>query len=156
VSVHVLSRRFGVMLGVTAIVWLGFPTQSAHARDWAPCAPKPSWHWRYGSVWYCPMWRGDVELRRTATPGGPIVGKLAFGGWSNWFKHQCVGQRYTAGRYTNVWWAWTIADPWTVRENGGWGYVSQVYFSGGDPDEADGGGLPRLDRPRLDRPCYMG
>ncbi|HEY3003901.1 MAG TPA: hypothetical protein VGJ44_16270 [Kribbellaceae bacterium] len=64
-----------------------------------------------------------------------IVGYLWNGGWANWFAEQCQFPEndYSLNGARNNWWAWTMAD------NGQWGWVSEVYFSGGDNYEADGG-----------------
>jgi hypothetical protein len=112
---------------------------TAQAVDESPCRRPQvarASHW----VQYCPLWRGNVPVYNSPDRGNnaTVVGYLVQGGSVNWF----VGDRYRS-RYTfrtssgrvlyNGWWAYTLAD------NGRWGWVPEVFFSGGENDETDGG-----------------
>ena len=102
--------------------------------DNAPCARPQVFranHW----VQYCPLWRGQVPVYADPDHGNSaaVVGTLVYGGSANWFVGDEPHSRYTYGSYYNRWWAYTLAD------NGHWGWVPEVYFSGGDNDEPDAG-----------------
>jgi hypothetical protein len=58
------------------------------------------------------------------------VGVLVNGGSANWFICQVRSNVYRYGNYTNVWWAWTLADNLKT-----WGWVPEVYFAGGATHE---------------------
>jgi len=51
---------------------------------------------------------------------------------TNWYICQAEGDNYCQGGYCNTIWAKTYAD------NGQLGWVSEVYFQGGNDNEADG------------------
>jgi hypothetical protein len=102
----------------------------ASATDLHPCVRPQifrSSHW----VQICPLWRGQVPVYSSPDHGNgaPVVGYLVNGGVSNWFVGDRYRSRYTYGRYYNHWWAYTEAD------NGRWGWVPEVFFSGGGNDE---------------------
>lgn len=106
----------------------------AAAVDDYPCGDP----WRqeyYGyDVQTCPLWRDNVPVHVTADQSSRIVGYLEVGGSTNWFVHQTPSLDYQFPenpQVRNKWWARTVAD------NGNWGYVSEVYFAGGENDERD-------------------
>lgn len=113
----------------------------ATAADGSPCA-APTQHPSFGAVQHCPIWmpaRGHVPVHELRG-GQPVqVGRLNAAGTANWFVCQTTtpdGQQpapYAEGPYRNVWWARTLSD------DNRWGWVNEVYFSGGGNDEADGG-----------------
>ncbi|MFF3314270.1 hypothetical protein ACFYV5_02015 [Streptomyces sp. NPDC003035] len=78
-------------------------------------------------VSYCPLWRSHVPVYAlsTADTNNSIIGYLEVGGYANWFVCQIPGDHHWVGNYSNNMWAYTMAD------NGKWGFVSQVEFSGG-------------------------
>jgi hypothetical protein len=85
---------------------------------------------------YCPLWRDRVPVRASRSGRAPIVGYLNLGGTANWFVYQMRGDRQTlptSPPVWNRWWASTKAD------NGRWGWVNEVFFSGGDNGEPDRG-----------------
>ena len=86
-------------------------------------------------VQFCPLWRANVPVYDTADAGNGAkqIDTLYVGGTANWFVGQQWRSRYTSGPYTNRWWAFTLGD------NGRWGWVPQVFFSGGANDERDAG-----------------
>ncbi len=115
----------------------------APAADGDACA-APATHGSFGRVQVCPLWmpsRAYVPVDSLA--GGVVreVGRLTRAGRANWFVCQTAAPggrtvRYRDARhpqYTNVWWARTLSD------TGAWGWVSEVYFSGGADDERDAG-----------------
>jgi hypothetical protein len=80
----------------------------------------------------CPLWRGNVPVIDLET--GKEVGKLDEGGSANWFVCQHETDRvHRFGGHAHDWWARTMAD------NGVMGWVSLVYFQGGDDFEKDRG-----------------
>jgi hypothetical protein len=104
-------------------------TPAALATDTAPCGAP----YKHGTlmVQKCPLWRGDVGVYDLNT--GRKVGTLEVGGSANWFVCQAkfIDHPADLGGYSNVWWAYTMAD------NRQWGWVSEVYFSGGGDFERD-------------------
>lgn len=134
-----------MMLLGTLVVLLAL-APPATAEDGDPCG-DPYWREmrRAGveeGIWVqdCSLWRGDVPVY--ASPfnmshwedEGDVVGHL-WNAEGNWFLCQeDVGDVYWGPGdkdYANTWWAYTMAD------NGAWGWVSEVYFSGGDDYEGD-------------------
>lgn len=61
------------------------------------------------------------------------VDTLDVGGSANWFVGQARASSFTFAGYTNDWWAFTLGD------NGRWGWVPEVFFTGGHDNERDGG-----------------
>jgi hypothetical protein len=107
----------------------------AFAYDSYPCGKRTTVTlngWRY-DVQYCPLWRGNVPVHENPWPGSRVVGYLTYGGRANWFAYQCPEPEhpYHLDGYWNSWYGYTMAD------NGRWGFVSEVYFSGGNDNEPD-------------------
>jgi hypothetical protein len=103
----------------------------AGARDRYPCGEK---YEHVGTVVQnCPLWRGNVPVYEWGDHIGDVVGYLTHGGRANWFvcQKKDANEPYQLGNDINDWWAWTMAD------NGKWGWVSLVYFTGGDNYEPD-------------------
>lgn len=104
----------------------------AEAYDRWPCDP-PRWQSYYGIyVQNCTIWKSWAPVRQSADASSPIVGYLQWAGSTNWFTYQCYWGVQWEGQWVTNKWAYTLAD------NGRWGYVSQVYFMGGDNWEWDG------------------
>jgi len=122
------SLLLAVVLGAAAI-----PTHtSAAVKDDAPCSP--TFEHNGLTVQICPLWRGDAPVYDFANSQlGSQVGKLNVGGTANWFvcQTQFTNIPYEYGGYENNWWAYTMAD------NGHWGWVPEVFFSGGGNNQAD-------------------
>ena len=73
-------------------------------------------------VQYCPIWKSNTPVYDGSSA---IVGYLTYSGDSNWFIcHLPDVGGYSAYGYTTTDWAMTEAD------NGRWGWVPAVYFSG--------------------------
>jgi len=117
-----------VVLGAAAI-----PTRThAAAKDDYPCGPQFDHDGLMVQI--CPLWRGDVPVYDLANSQlGSQVGKLNVGGTANWFacQTQFTNIPYEYGGYETNWWAYTMAD------NGRWGWVPEVFFSGGGNNQAD-------------------
>jgi len=104
----------------------------ASAADNRPCAANQVYrasHW----VQYCPLTRAGVPVYANAYSGNGAarVGTLIRGGSANWFVGQSRNSTFSLGTALNNWWAYTQAD------NGRWGWVPEVYFSGGLNYEKD-------------------
>jgi hypothetical protein len=130
-EVNVLKTTMAI-LGV--LVMLLASSVPASAKDEYPCGDQ---YWHDGVdklVQDCSMWRGAVPVFED--PWGEITGEPIGYLWNangNWFDcHKQTVTYYDSG-YFNDWWAYTMAD------NGEWGWVPEVYFSGGDDFERDGG-----------------
>lgn len=130
-----MQRSAFVGLLVVAVL-IAAPTQ-ASAADSYPCGAQTSRS--YGgtiTTQTCPIYIPDrlgyVPVHAFA-PNATAVGKLVQGGSANWFLCHARGPSYREGSYSNVYWALTQSD--TGRR----GWTSEVYFSGGSNDEADGG-----------------
>ena len=118
---------FAAAVAATAVAFL---PSAAQAYDKYPCGNT----WNYGRhvVQTCPLWRGDVPVFATASRYSRVVGMLR-SRWGQWFTLGVTGGTYSLGAAgVNHWWAQTMAD------NGAWGYVPQVFFSGGGNYEPDG------------------
>jgi hypothetical protein len=131
-----LAAAAGTVVAVSTVMAATLVTTAgqAVAADAHPCARPQvvrASHW----VQYCPLWRGHVPVYTDPDHGNnaPIVGYLNQGGSVNWFVGDDYRSKYTLGRYYNHWWAFTLAD------NNRWGWVPEVYFSGGVNDETDAG-----------------
>jgi len=117
----------------------------AQANDAYPChSPKDRAFrddqgllWPKVSTMRCPLWRGNVPVHAWSSSAAPVVGHLVAGGSANWFVAEKQSNPYRLGGAQNNWWASTMAD------NGRWGWVSEVYFRGGGPNENDAGLLIR-------------
>lgn len=83
----------------------------------------------------CGLWTGNVPVYGDSWSTSGVVGYLNVGGRANWFLYECTAgasnELYVDG-YHNDWWAFTEAD------NGKWGWVNEVYFSGGANDQGSG------------------
>ncbi|NLT54298.1 MAG: hypothetical protein GXX79_06975 [Actinomycetales bacterium] len=129
--------RAAVSWLATALVATGLLAMGAapaSAVDNSPCQRPQvyrSSHW----VQYCPLWRSNVPVYSSPDQGNgaTVVGYLVYGGSANWFVGDRYRSKYTYGNYYNHWWAYTLAD------NGRWGWVPEVFFSGGGNDETDSG-----------------
>ncbi|WP_432842025.1 hypothetical protein [Dactylosporangium sp. CA-092794] len=110
---------------------------TASASDASPCSRTQFTVYSIFKVQYCPLWTGNVpvyDISAVWTGGNQApVGYLTYGGWANWFNGQAEFGEYGLNGYQNRWWAFTQAD------NGAWGWVPEVYFSGGGNDEPDSG-----------------
>jgi len=138
-----MSRMMTIAGLMVLLVSLALP---AAAEDAHPCGAR-YWHEvsRTGvgyEVQDCSMWRGDVPVYEEPVSnvgsGNQMPAPVGYL-WSaegNWFLCQAETSRvYRApgdNDYANDWWAYTMAD------NGEWGWVPEVFFSGGDNFEKDG------------------
>lgn len=130
---NVVVRRMLAMLGVVGALALSMIAMAApaHAVDNYPCGAQ-WWHSGVGQyVQYCPDWAPDNQIPVLNSSWG-VEGYINAPG-NDWYVCQSVGGTYTLGSYSNDKWAWTMAD------NGRWGWVSEVYFRGGNNFEADAG-----------------
>jgi hypothetical protein len=114
-------------LAGTLLAFLTVTAAVAPAAQARP-APIPCRH-TTGDRYDCTFWpSGDGK-----TGGAPVVNASgARVGWlhkgTNWVNCQAVGARAASGPYSNVWWAWTLAD------NNQPGWVNAVWAAGGDND----------------------
>lgn len=120
-------------MAVAAGTMLVATTGPAAAIDNRPCSrPQVSRanHW----VQYCPMWRGSVPVYSSPDQGNAatVLGYLNRAS-GNWFVGDLNRSTYRSGSLVNTWWAYTMAD------NGRWGWVPEVFFSGGLNNEPDAG-----------------
>lgn len=131
------TSRCPLALVVALLAAAGWPSVAA-ARDGNPCgAPEVR---RVGTgtlrTQDCPIWiprrLASVPAWSFTTHPPTLVGRLARSGTANWFVCQRSGPVGGDGPLRNRWWALTRAD------NGRTGWLGQVYFQGGGPDEADG------------------
>jgi hypothetical protein len=136
---------------LTALAVLAATAAPAAAADDQPCL-APYTEPQFGTVQKCPLFmpgRGYVPVHRFQN-GSPVeVGRLVQAGTANWFVCQdetpdgITPARYQDAdhpQYANKWWARTLSD------DDEWGWVNEIYFSGGGNDEPDGG-LRRCDPP---------
>jgi hypothetical protein len=154
---HLVSRSSARSVSVrvvrvalsTTVIALLVATQ-ATAYDSYPCGRRTSitMSGRRYDVQYCPLWRGNVPVLKDPWPGSRVVGYLTYGGSANWFSYQCPepDKPYRLGKYWNTWYGYTMAD------NGQWGFVSEVYFSGGKNNERDRGLIQQVEL--LSDPAY--
>lgn len=117
-----------VLLGsvfALALLVLPMAVPAASAHDSYPCGPVRNGHQ------VCQMWRGNVPVLNT---NWHVVGHL-WNASGNWFVCQQRGGTYhvPGTSYYNNWWAYTLSD------DGGWGWVSEAYFKGGNNYERDAG-----------------
>ncbi|MFB9368562.1 hypothetical protein [Kitasatospora albolonga] len=127
--------------GLAALAAVLVSAPGAAAYDGSPChSPTQrnltnpyNGHTSTETVTYCPLWRGNVPVYATRDLNSGVVGYLVYGGSSNWFVFEKQGATVNLGGAVNNWWASTLAD------NGKWGWVPEVYFSGGDNYEDDRG-----------------
>ncbi|MFJ6087936.1 hypothetical protein ACIQI8_41840 [Streptomyces sp. NPDC092369] len=121
----------------TALVCVGpvSTASAAPAGDPGACAPNGRTS-SQGPEYVCGLWKGNVPVYSWPFADQPIVGHLNQGGRANWFIGQCQSVNdngtpayFRDGPYYNSWWAYTLAD------NGRWGWVPLVYFSGGANDQ---------------------
>jgi hypothetical protein len=142
-----MRKRFmvGAVCAAAATLGVGMASASpAMAVDNVPCKPtvKRTFTWA-GTPWnetlfQCSTWRNNVPVYAAPDPSSRVIGHLK--ARSNWFLFEFRGKRLDVGRNWNTWWASTKADASTVVPGAdGWGYVNEVYFSGGANDEDDRG-----------------
>jgi hypothetical protein len=106
---RVVSASTGLVTAAALVTALGGPAQ-ARSDDY-PCGPE------FGK-----------EI------GGTIYAVQICPGWAggdDWYECATRGDSYAHEGLVNDEWAQSMAD------NGKWGYVSQVYFQGGDNWESD-------------------
>lgn len=133
---RIVQRLYTVVASV-ALATAGVAVATAGpaaAADNQPCARPQVYkasHW----VQYCPLWRANVPVYASPDQGtgAAVVGHLVSGGSANWFVGDSYRSYYSSGSYYNHWWAYTLAD------NGRWGWVPEVFFSGGNNDDTDSG-----------------
>ncbi len=121
-------RTFAVSTLVSCVAALAATAAPAAASDPGACAFNGRWLWDRAE-YQCTLWRGNVPVYSGYRTDSSIVGYLSVGGRANWFLSQCVGNVAHLGRYTNYWWAWTMAD------NGRMGFVPLTYFAGGEDNQ---------------------
>jgi hypothetical protein len=126
----ILSRLALVTVAVAGMT-VGV-TQSAQAVDNQPCFYSPSPWGNY----QCPDWAQagseGIPVRADKSPNSPIVGWINPSG-PDWYECDSWGEQNRVGDIWNSWWARTTAD------NGAKGWVSEMYFQGGDNDQTDPG-----------------
>lgn len=128
---NVQKKAMAILGGLVMLMAFAGPVS---AKDEHPCGDQ---YWHDGVdklVQDCSMWRGAVPVYEDSYPASysDPIGYL----WNadgNWFDCHEQGATYTESGYANDWWAYTMAD------NGEWGWAPEVYFSGGDDFERDGG-----------------
>lgn len=106
---------------------------SSAASATGGCDPTQTARWVYNpyagasqlvNTQYCPIWTSAPVMDYSAPPS--TVGWLWYTGYSNWFVCQFRAESYSAYGYSSIWWAVTVAD------NGAYGRVSAVYYSGAE------------------------
>ena len=110
---------------------------AALSADGEPCRP-PVTRDGYGKVQHCPIWlpsKGYVPVHALGS-GNPVeIGRLDEAGSVNWFicqmRYPSIDYAAPGTSYRNDWWALTVSD------DGKKGWVSEVYFNGGDNDQPD-------------------
>jgi hypothetical protein len=133
------TARAGLAAVALAVGGLAVTASPAAAEDRAPCVvlkkskPRP----------YCPISaQAPLPVPVYAIPfkDAPIIGYLNRGGYANWFVYQTRGGRFDHRGHTNDYWAYTKPDRSTINAliPGQMGYVPEVYFRGGGPNEPDG------------------
>jgi hypothetical protein len=141
-------RLIGVAVSAAAVAGAGAAlAPAASAADAHPCGPAVTKSWSTkGPVQPCPLTspepNGRIPVYAKPVPRAAGAALPAPQGWL----HGTAGQyfacqtNFPAARFQhargwrNTWWAYTMADSGI-----GWGWVPQVYFRGGDNDEADRG-----------------
>jgi hypothetical protein len=125
-----VGRVAVIVLALAALSALAVP---AFATDAYPCGAPVEHNGR--TVQYCPLWRGNVPVYDSPSLGNGAhqVDTLYEGGSANWFICDVPASAYHYGNYVNDWWAYTLGD------DGRWGWVPEVFFQGGDNNEADAG-----------------
>jgi hypothetical protein len=126
-------RRILLIAMLTAITLAAAPANAPKvaAEDESPCGY--TFPHEGSTAQYCPLWRGNVPVYDTDGSNRHVVGYLVHGGWANWFLCHRVGSTYVYEGHMNNWWALTMAD------NGKWGFVSEVFFAGGEDFDPDRG-----------------
>jgi Ricin-type beta-trefoil lectin domain len=144
-SIHVRRRRGPVLLALAALATVGalalvpepaaaadaFKCEKKRGKSFCELSPK--------TPLPLPVYEHPRENPRE------IVGYLTSGGKSNWFIHQTVGERVKRrGVGENHWWAKTLTDVDASKRSAHKpGYVSQVWFRGGEDNHPDEGELDR-------------
>jgi hypothetical protein len=139
IRTSIASLAAGVALGAVAV-------PAAQATDSWPCGSQITKSWSTDKVQLCPLagalapngwvpvYSAPVAVANNQQPPAPI-------GWMHGIDDKYfVCDRYVANADYNHptqtwhhrWWAWTHADSPAV-----WGWVSEVYFKGGNDDEGD-------------------
>jgi hypothetical protein len=121
------DRQRRAAFGGALLALVSAAVVSAPAAQAGP-APVPCQH-TTGDHYDCTFWpAGDGKSggAPVANASGARVGFLHKG--TNWVVCQAVGARVASGAYSNVWWAWTVAD------NNQSGWVNAVWAAGGDND----------------------
>lgn len=130
-----MARFLAVSSAVTAMTaaMTTYGTSPALAADSAPCGGQFTHHTAaYGNkVQHCPLWRSNVPVDASGVQPPRKIGSLVHGGSTNWFVCQATGYELKYGSYRNKWWAFTESD------QGKWGWVNEVYFSGGGNNQPD-------------------
>lgn len=139
-----LTRAVIALVVVTAGLLVVGP-ESALAADAYPCE-RPFQHALYGAVQRCPLFmprQGSIPVHTFAANGQPTKsGRLVQAASVNWFVCQSrtpdarIPAVYGDPDYPqlrNGWWALTLSD------DNQWGWVNEIYFRGGNNDEADAG-----------------
>ncbi len=100
------------------------------AADRYPCIKSG----RYPSLPYaCPVvWPSNGKIPVFGQHNN-VIDYLYRGSGTQYFRCEAVGARWTRGSYWNTWYAYTQGD------GGKWGWVSEVYFKGGNNNEPDAG-----------------
>ena len=125
--------RFGpnVVVAMAAMLFVSNDISAAVAAS--VCYPKPiKTKWSDRDARICPVWTKPLPIPvfESTIQGARKVGVLVHGGSANWFICQVRSNVYRYANYTNVWWAWTLADNLKT-----WGWVQEVYFTGGSNQE---------------------
>jgi hypothetical protein len=135
-------RGWFVLLAAGAVLTGAGPAQAADDKPCLPPYDEPG----YGIVQKCPIFvpkRGHVPVHGFNGTAPVEVSRLVAGGTANWFVCQTdqperiVPDRYIDADYpqlVNRWWAKTQGDGSAT-----WGWVNEIYFSGGLNDEPDAG-----------------
>lgn len=142
-----MRGRWTFAIALAAAVLAAFASSltkpAAATADDSPCGSVVNKS--IGAVQYCPIWmpaRGYVPVHQFASDGTPVEkGRLDVAGTANWFVCESrTPDGFTPPiysdpdhPYSNGWWAKTLSD------DGVWGWTNEVYFSGGEDDEADAG-----------------
>jgi hypothetical protein len=128
-------RRVMMCVGALAVAAVVAPAgASASTSDTIPCGAEFA---HAGTiVQYCPDWSPNnyIPVYAGHSIGSGQIGTIYAPG-NDWYEcqHKYPNDIYALGPYQNDWWAKTMAD------NGRWGWISEVYFRGGNNYEPDAG-----------------
>ncbi|GKQ35081.1 hypothetical protein [Streptomyces sp. A012304] len=104
-------------------------TAPAQAADSAPCTRDPN----YPSLFRCPMWGTDINMRLAPDPNATASGKAPDNGYIL-ADCQVKGGRATYGGYWHTWWVRSPASGMAPTR-----YMSEIFLVGGGNDEPDSG-----------------